>query len=156
MGAKIKTIRASEVTPLATEWLWEGVIPRGMLSSVQGSIGTGKSYLTCKLAAEVSRGGELPTEFGTHQIAAGRVLLANSDDDVERTTVKRLINCGANRDNIVFIDPGDRVTFADSRLRGLFAELKPTLAIFDPLCIAIHNGSYGLQVIMQRNFFEYA
>jgi RecA-family ATPase len=141
----IKTINAAQVRPLKVEWLWEGVLPRGMLSSVQGSVGSGKSFLTCKIVAEVSRGGKFPSELGLRSVPEGRTLMANSDDDVARTILGRLVANGAKLENIEFLDPNDRVTFTDKRLRELFAGLRPALAVFDPL-----QNFYGNSVGMDK------
>jgi hypothetical protein len=51
----------SEVVEEAVEWLWEGRIPLGKLTVVDGDPGTGKSALTIDLAARVSTGRVMPT-----------------------------------------------------------------------------------------------
>ena len=47
---------ASEIESKAVQWLWEGRIPRGKVTIVDGDPGTGKSHLTLALAATVTRG----------------------------------------------------------------------------------------------------
>jgi predicted ATP-dependent serine protease len=51
----------SEVDEESVEWLWEGRIPLGKLTVIDGDPGTGKSALTTDLAARVSTGREMPT-----------------------------------------------------------------------------------------------
>jgi putative DNA primase/helicase len=51
----------SEVIEESVEWLWEGRIPLGKLTVIDGDPGTGKSALTTDLAARVSTGREMPT-----------------------------------------------------------------------------------------------
>jgi putative DNA primase/helicase len=50
----------SEVVEESVEWLWEGRIPLGKLTIIDGDPGTGKSALTTDLAARVSTGREMP------------------------------------------------------------------------------------------------
>jgi putative DNA primase/helicase len=51
----------SDVVEESVEWLWEGRIPLGKLTVIDGDPGTGKSALTIDLAARVSTGREMPT-----------------------------------------------------------------------------------------------
>lgn len=50
----------SDVVEESVEWLWEGRIPLGKLTVIDGDPGTGKSALTADLAARVSTGREMP------------------------------------------------------------------------------------------------
>jgi putative DNA primase/helicase len=51
----------SDVVEESVEWLWEGRIPLGKLTVIDGDPGTGKSALTIDLAARVSTGRQMPT-----------------------------------------------------------------------------------------------
>ena len=51
----------SDVVEESVEWLWEGRIPLGKLTVIDGDPGTGKSALTTDLAARVSTGRQMPT-----------------------------------------------------------------------------------------------
>jgi len=51
----------SDVVEESVEWLWNGRIPLGKLTVIDGDPGTGKSALTTDLAARVSTGREMPT-----------------------------------------------------------------------------------------------
>jgi len=51
----------SDVVEESVEWLWEGRIPLGKLTVIDGDPGTGKSALTANLAARVSTGRQMPT-----------------------------------------------------------------------------------------------
>lgn len=51
----------SDVVEESVEWLWEGRIPLGKLTVIDGDPGTGKSALTADLAARVSTGRQMPT-----------------------------------------------------------------------------------------------
>jgi putative DNA primase/helicase len=51
----------SDVVEESVEWLWEGRIPLGKITVIDGDPGTGKSTLTIDLAARVSTGRDMPT-----------------------------------------------------------------------------------------------
>jgi putative DNA primase/helicase len=59
-GSEVGTL-LSEVVEELVEWLWEGRIPFGKLTVIDGDPGTGKSALTIDLAARVSTGRDMPT-----------------------------------------------------------------------------------------------
>lgn len=76
------TIRCmADVTPRELEWLWPGMLPLGKLALFCGDPGLGKSFVTCDLAARVSRGAEWPNGAATQ--SAGSVLILACEDDVE-------------------------------------------------------------------------
>ncbi|MBA3845091.1 MAG: AAA family ATPase [Planctomycetes bacterium] len=60
------------------DWLWPGVIPRGMVSLIGGKQGFGKSFLICDLAARISAGKPMPD--GTQRPPSKVLLLAREDD----------------------------------------------------------------------------
>jgi RecA-family ATPase len=84
---------ASEVTPRRVEWLWEGRIPLGKVTVLDGDPGLGKSALTLDLAARVTTGSPMPD--GSHGLNGG-VLVLNAEDDEGDTIVPRLAAMGAN------------------------------------------------------------
>jgi putative DNA primase/helicase len=57
----------SDVVEESVEWLWEGRIPLGKLTVIDGDPGTGKSALTTDLAARVSTGREMPNPKETSE-----------------------------------------------------------------------------------------
>jgi hypothetical protein len=95
-------LRASEITPRAVEWLWPGRIAIGKLTTFAGWGGLGKSFITADLAARISRGEEIPFGGGLC-FEPGGVLLVNTEDDPDDTTVPRLIEAGADLDRITFL-----------------------------------------------------
>ena len=68
-------------------WLWQGVIPRGMLSLIGGKQGLGKSFLVCDIAARVSTGRPMPAGVAN---APGNVLLLAREDDASSVLLPRL------------------------------------------------------------------
>jgi RecA/RadA recombinase len=69
------------------DWLWPGVVPRGMVSLIGGKQGLGKSFLICDLAARVSSGEQMPD--GTNH-PPGKVLLLAREDDASCVLLPRL------------------------------------------------------------------
>ena len=53
----------SEVDAKPVEWLWEGYIPRGALTILEGDPGLGKSQIACDIAARVTRGLPMPHQL---------------------------------------------------------------------------------------------
>ncbi|MFW5750290.1 MAG: AAA family ATPase [Planctomycetota bacterium] len=102
------------------DWLWPGVMPRGMLSLIGGKQGLGKSFLICDLAARISAG--LPLPDGTRR-EPGRVLLLAREDHPRCVLKPRLKAAGANLGRITFSLFANAVTFSSmdlaSQIEGL-------------------------------------
>jgi putative DNA primase/helicase len=97
------TVRClADVVPRKLEWLWPGLLPLGKLSLFCGDPGLGKSFVTCDLAARVSRGGAWPNGEATQP--AGSVLILACEDDVEDTIRPRLDDAAADVSRIHVID----------------------------------------------------
>ncbi len=97
------TVRClADVVPRNLEWLWPGLLPLGKLSLFCGDPGLGKSFVTCDLAARVSRGAAWPNGETTQP--AGTVLILACEDDVEDTIRPRLDAAGADVSKIHVID----------------------------------------------------
>lgn len=118
-------ILASEISPRKVEWLWPDRIPLGKLTTFAGWGGLGKSFVTLDLAARISRGGEIPGTNG-ECFQDGNVLILNSEDDPEDTSVPRLMEAGADL---------KRIAFARSEILGRFtlADLKILDLMLDQL-----------------------
>lgn len=87
------------------DWLWPGVIPRGMVSLIGGKQGLGKSFLICDLAARVSAGRAMPDGSVP---PVGAVLLLAREDDASCVLLPRLRAAGADLQRIcwsVFAHP---------------------------------------------------
>jgi hypothetical protein len=120
----------SELKQKEVSFLFEPYLIRGKLNIIQAYPGVGKSFLTCTLAAEVSRGGVLLGK----PIERGKVWLQNAEDEYESTTLKRFLDCGGNRDNVFGINEKDnQFSFEDDIIEEFFDKDRPALAIFDPM-----------------------
>lgn len=94
--------RASDIEPLAVEWLWKDRVPLGMLSLFAGDPKCGKSFTTVDLAASVSRGAAPP--FGDPPDGPAGVVVLNAEDDPARTIVPRLKAAGADLSRVHIIE----------------------------------------------------
>lgn len=76
-----KIIRLSDVEPEEVCWLWSGRIAIGKLTLIAGDPGLGKSFLTCDLAARVSRGRNWPD--GAEGVQGGVIFISGEDDPAD-------------------------------------------------------------------------
>lgn len=95
--------RASDITPTVVRWLWDQRLAYGKLNVLGGPPGVGKSYLTCALAAAVSRGARMP---GDPRPPAGpqRALMLSYEDDPSDTLRPRLDLLAADLDRVEIIE----------------------------------------------------
>jgi len=87
-------IRMADVEARPIEWLWQGRIPRGMLTLVDGDPKRGKSSMTLDLAARVSSGRPMPDE--TIASAPADVIIIAHEDDPASVLRPRLDAAGAD------------------------------------------------------------
>ena len=121
-----------DIEPVEVQWLWEPYIPLGKITILQGDPGMGKTFLSTRIAAIVSTGGNFPDGTGLRE--PGGVLMQTAEDDLEDTIVPRLIAAGADRRRINYIIEDEAgLTFDDERLREAISRLRPKLVVIDPL-----------------------
>lgn len=128
---------ASEVTPKPVRWLWDQRLAYAKLNVLGGPPGVGKSYLTCALAASVSRGKRLPGDLRA-PTDPQRVVMLSFEDDPEDTLRPRLEALGADLDRVDLVEGID----ADGKRRAFGPD--------DVAVLATHlaaRGDVGLVVI---------
>jgi replicative DNA helicase len=76
------------------DWLWQGRIPRGMVTIAAGDPGVGKSFVMVALSAGLSVGAALPGEDRSRQPTGS--LLVSYEDAAGVTLKQRLAACGAD------------------------------------------------------------
>jgi hypothetical protein len=84
----------SDVVPERVEWLWQGRIPKGKLTVVEGDPGTGKSTMIMDLVARVSAGQLMPDDSAGGE-AAGVVILS-AENGLADTVRPRLDAAGGD------------------------------------------------------------
>lgn len=144
----VNLIRASDVTPEAIAWLWNGWLAAGKMHVFGGAPGTGKTTISMGLAAIVTTGGRWPD--GTRSIA-GNVVIWSGEDDPADTLIPRLALSGADLSRVYFIadirEGNERRSFDPARdmepLRRKLAEIGGVkLLIVDPVVSAIAGDSH--------------
>jgi AAA domain len=132
--------KASEVQPVAINWLWDSRIAGGKLNLFCGHPGMGKGLATMDIAARVSTGTDFPDAPNPN--GARKVLIFSSEDGAEDTLVPRLKAAGADLENIDIVemvadeDGTERVFSLDKDLPQLQKELESgdySLVIIDPV-----------------------
>lgn len=92
---------ASDARPQAIHWLWDGRIPLGMLSVLEGAVGMGKSTAAIDIMAKLSRGWAMPGLQGYNTPAASIVI--GLEDHFENVFVPRLMAAGADLTKINYL-----------------------------------------------------
>lgn len=113
----------SDVGIEEVNWLWDGRIPLGKVTLLDGEPGLGKSMLALELAARVSRGSAMP--LSKEKAPPADVALFNDDDTLADTVRPRLEAEGADLTRIHALNR--TMSAAD------FTSFRPRLIIVDPL-----------------------
>lgn len=148
----VKITPLGEIKIKSVPWLWYPWLSKRKLHVLYGSPEAGKSTLMLSLAAILSRGGEWPDGS---QAPVGNVLIWSGEDEIDDTLAPRLLQMGADKDRLRFIegsrDPktGKLRSFQPAidmpRLMAKLDELKsqygwtPQIIIIDPL-VAMQAG----------------
>jgi AAA domain len=121
----------SEVQTKPVQWLWDGRIPFGKVTLLDGEPGSGKSLLALDLAARVSRGAAMPLS-SIKPSGPQNVVIFNDDDNLSDTLRPRLEAAGADL---------SRIRAADCKLSAAdVQEIRPALIIVDPLSVYLCLG----------------
>ncbi len=114
----------SEIQSKPVQWLWEGRVPFGKVTLLDGEPGSGKSLIALDLAARVSRGAAMPLEL-KKPAGPANVVIYNDDDSLADTIRPRLEAASADLSRIRCID---REISAED-----LQDIRPSLIILDPL-----------------------
>ena len=143
----LKTRRVSDIEAKDIEWLIGDRIPRGMISTIVGLPGSGKSMLAAFIASKTSTGQGLNCEAEIWPSRApGRVLIFAFEDGAETTLRPRLEAMGADLDRIEVCEvkaQGEEERgidlLKDFHLIEQYAiEFAPDLIVIDPV-----NSAWG-------------
>ena len=146
-GAKKVNIKKFEdIEEKGIGWLWYPYIPRGKVTILSGIQGTGKTFFTCWLAAQVSTGGNFG-DGNPFEMPPENVLMFNAEDNIADTLRPRLEPLKPDFKKIVTAEDWgstdfEPYTFADmERLTIAFEEVSPGLVIFDPIQAYLGAGT---------------
>lgn len=97
--------RLSDVQPTPIKFIWYPYIPIGEITIMFAAGGTGKSFLTCGIAADITAGRTLPNPYEPQStILRQNVLIISAEDD-ENVLHQRLVAAGADIDRCFTIAP---------------------------------------------------
>jgi hypothetical protein len=131
-GAK----RASSVTPRQIDWIGlDGAIPAGMITTLAGRPGQGKSMFSAWLAAQVSKTSD--------------VIFSNLEDAQAEVSRPRLEAAGANLDRVHFWTPDIESESGLEELQAFIAQFKVKLITLDPIAAHIRASIRDDQAIRQ-------
>ncbi len=99
---RLITRRLCDVIPEPLEWLWLNRVPLGKVTLLAGDPGLGKSFLTCDMAARVSKGAAWPDNELPQPV--GSVIIFNCEDGLADTIRPRLEKADADLTKIVAIE----------------------------------------------------
>lgn len=131
----------SDVVPQNIQWYWYPFYRRGAVNIDTATQGTGKSFKSCKVAAESSLGrrGQLPfqnLQYDWNPFFANSpevTLLLNAEDDPDTEMVYRLMKCGADLSHIAYVETAAmNINFYNPLIEVWISESKCTAVWFDP------------------------
>ena len=123
----------SEMVVKQVGWLWEPYIVKGNLNIIVGDGGVGKSSFIAWLLSSISTGAKIP--FTDKNFVVGNCILQNAEDDIEATTLPRLIANGADASKIVFINENYEYFCVQdyNKIEKILSELRPVAFVLDPI-----------------------
>lgn len=131
-------ISSADITSEQIRWLWNGWIPLGELTVVDGNPGCGKSQLTLDVAARLSIGSRMPPhdrEAGSSQRKPGSSIILSTEDSASKVIRPRLEALGADHRQIFMLGTdGQLPTFPMqlSWLEELITRHGAKLVVLDP------------------------
>jgi putative DNA primase/helicase len=139
---------ASDITPEAIRWLWNGWLARGKLHIFAGMAGTGKTTIAIALASTITTGGKFPDGS---PCPIGSVLIWSGEDSPADTLVPRLMAAGADLSKVHFV--GDTTANFEKRSFDPATDMQPlmfqaasitnlALLIIDPIVNAVAGDSH--------------
>jgi len=118
-------------------WLWEGWIPKKLVTILGGFEGKGKSYALLDIASRITNGSKFPDGS---KAPKGNVLWLGFEDGIYDDMTYRMKVLGTNQNNIFFLDWGklDKLpSLQDEDTRKIITDLiienKIVLTIIDPV-----------------------
>ena len=140
---RYRAFKACEFGDDDTQFVWHPYIPVGDYTVLMAAGGTGKTYLACKIAADVSRGEKMPGDERKIRPEPGNVLIISGEDRGE-ILKKRLIGAGADLSRVYIIDSMASVglNFDEGirEFRETVRRYSPKLIIIDPWHAFLGSG----------------
>lgn len=133
-------VQLSRVEPQEVRWLWEGRIPLGKLTMLDGDPGLAKSTITLDLAARLSVAATMPDGTASDISGPAGTVLLTAEDGLADTIRPRLDAAGAQCAHIVALKMVDSETGARlptvqdvDAIREAVEIVDAALVVVDPL-----------------------
>ena len=128
----------SNVTSTPINWLWKPYIPKAALTMIVGDGGYGKSWMTCAIAADLSRGRALP---GQEALPPQRVLIISAEDGISQIIKPKMEVLDADMTMIAAFDEGFALNPKSvERIYLAIKEFDVAVVFLDPM-VAYLGGS---------------
>jgi KaiC/GvpD/RAD55 family RecA-like ATPase len=131
------------------EWVWDGWIPRGFLTVMGASQGSGKSFVATDLAYRVIHNKGYPD--GSAVQKPGSNVIYVDGEMVPQLLNERAEQYGMDKGKLFMLlaDPGEMLDLGDSRYQDRLTEmteiLKPELIVIDSLSSIHSSGQNGVE-----------
>jgi hypothetical protein len=139
---------AATLEPIA--WLWEGWIPRGMLTLLGASPGAGKSLVALDLARRIIHGEAFPD--GQRVPAPGRAVIYVDAEAVPQIQAERAKAWGMDLERLYLMLPPGEYAMVDlgdpvqqDHLVGMCTALEPELVVVDSLSAISAKGENAVE-----------
>jgi putative DNA primase/helicase len=136
-AGRLGLIQARNVLTRPVLWVWQGYVPAGKVTMIEGDPGDGKSILTTDLAARWSSG--MPMPDGQRTGRSINVIMVSAEDDPQDTIVPRLTVAGADLERVYLVTRGTDLSRPFTLSKDLPALAEQAMALqvgvitFDPL-----------------------
>jgi hypothetical protein len=146
-GKEAHIIWADTITPEVGEWTWEGWIPKGSFTLLEGEGGIGKGLFAIDLAARLTRGWNFPPHNGQEVVRQpSKVLIVSSEDSYKRVLTPRFLAAGGDTKMLGFFDglgPDRDLLTLPQDIGALDREVKKYgvgLVLLDPLTTYLNSS----------------
>jgi hypothetical protein len=134
-------VALSTIAPRAIEWLWQGRIPLGAVSSFDGMPGAGKSTLLAHLVACVTTGRPLP--FDERPSEPKAALWIGHEEGAATAIRPRLDSAGADATKVSLYDRMPSFPADYEWLAREITETNAAIVVVDPIDAYLDFGSNG-------------
>ena len=123
-----------------TDWLIDGWIPRGQITTLASDGGVGKTTLWVSILSAISSGKNCILDKNGAEREPQLCAFLTSEDSVRKKLRRKLREAGANADNIITPDfSGDaegklrKLKFGNAEMAEFIRYYRPSFCVFDPL-----------------------
>ena len=142
-GTESGLVRLSEIDVRPVSWLWQGWVPRGELTIIDGDMGSGKTQIAIDLAARVTRGWMMPPSgrraFDRDRRKPGNVIFLSSEDDAAWGIRPRFEVVGSDPERLFVLGTKDdgtpplKLPDDKDKIGRMIEKHKARLLVMDPL-----------------------